>query len=122
MEIVAVHDQKKPLERPVVAGQTAVTLIGGGALRDNDLAEALDIAPLLVAVDGGADAAMAAGLTPQAVSAISIRSLPPLRARWAQRSFYEISEQDSTDFDKALRHLSCSAGACGRLHRRTARP
>jgi hypothetical protein len=32
MEIVAVHDQKKPPERPVVAGKTAVTLIGGGAL------------------------------------------------------------------------------------------
>jgi thiamine pyrophosphokinase len=105
MEIVAVHDQKKPLERPVVAGQTAVTLIGGGALRDNDLAEALDIAPLLVAVDGGADAAMAAGLTPQAVLGDLDSVSATTRAALGDKIFYEISEQNSTDFDKALRHL-----------------
>jgi thiamine pyrophosphokinase len=106
MEIVAVTDQKKPPERPVVSGQTAVTLIGGGALRDEDLKAALDIAPLLVAVDGGADAALAAGHTPLAVIGDLDSVSPSLRKRLSANIIYKVSEQDSTDFDKAMRHVS----------------
>lgn len=106
MEIVAVDDQKKPPERPVVAGKSAVTLVGGGTLRPVDLEAALTLAPVLVAVDGGADAVNAAGLTPTAVVGDLDSVSASVRACLPDDIFHEISEQDSTDFDKALRHLA----------------
>lgn len=105
MEIVALHDQKMPPERPALAGEAAATLVGGGALREGDLARALSLAPSLVAVDGGADAVVAAGLTPQAVIGDLDSVSASTRAHLDDAIFHEISEQDSTDFDKALRHL-----------------
>jgi thiamine pyrophosphokinase len=106
MEIVAVTDQKKPPERPVVSGQTAVTLVGGGALRHEDLTAALAFAPNLVAVDGGADAAVAAGLAPMAVIGDLDSVSSSLRKTLSDNIVHEVSEQDSTDFDKALRHMA----------------
>jgi thiamine pyrophosphokinase len=106
MEIVAVHDQKKPPERPVVSGHSAVTLVGGGVLRQSDLHAALALAPVLVAVDGGADAVSATGLTPAAVIGDLDSVSADVRAHLPDDIFLEISEQDSTDFDKALRHLA----------------
>lgn len=98
-------DQKKPPERPVVIGQTAVTLVGGGAVRGEDLEAALSIAPTLVAVDGGADAAVAAGLSPSVVIGDLDSVSAHVRERLHSDIFCEIAEQDSTDFDKALRNL-----------------
>jgi thiamine pyrophosphokinase len=106
MEIVAVDDQKKPPERPVVAGTSAVTLVGGGVLRPSDLHAAMALAPVLVAVDSGADSVSAAGLTPKAVIGDLDSVSTAVRARLPAHIFHEISEQDSTDFDKALRHLA----------------
>lgn len=98
-------DHKLPPERPLVLGDQPVTLVGGGVTQPNDLQYAMAIAPTLVAVDGGADVARDAGATPTAiigdldsVSEQSLRAYPP-------ELFHQISEQDSTDFDKALRHL-----------------
>ncbi|MEM9639043.1 MAG: thiamine diphosphokinase [Pseudomonadota bacterium] len=83
-----------------------VTLIGGGAVGDGDLEAALALAPTCVAADSGADAAMRAGVELAAVigdmdsiSAAAQRHIP--RARQ-----HRIPEQMSTDFDKALRHIS----------------
>ncbi len=106
MEIVAVDDQKKPPERPVVAGTSAVTLVGGGVLRPSDLHAAMALAPVLVAVDSGADSVSAAGLTPKAVIGDLDSVSTAVRARLPADIFHEIAEQDSTDFDKALRHLA----------------
>jgi thiamine pyrophosphokinase len=105
MEIVAVEDQKKTPEQPVVSGSTPVTLVGGGALRHADLEAALAVGPTLVAVDGGADAAVAAGFVPVAVVGDLDSISQSFRARFAATRVHEVSEQDSTDFDKALRHL-----------------
>ncbi|TNF60494.1 MAG: thiamine diphosphokinase [Rhodobacteraceae bacterium] len=82
-----------------------VTLIGGGAVDPGQLAQALDLAPVLVAADGGADSALAAGHVPRAVigdmdslSAGARATIPPAR-------IHPVPEQDSTDFEKALSRI-----------------
>ena len=94
------------MENIIVVTTKRVTLVGGGDLRPRDLEEALAHAPLLVAADSGADAALAQGRVPDAVigdfdslSDNARQTLPPDR-------LHQISEQESTDFDKALRNIS----------------
>lgn len=59
---------------------------------------------MAVAVDGGAGALMAEGLHPEAVIG-DLDSLPDdLRTRLGDR-LHRVEEQDTTDFDKALRHV-----------------
>lgn len=90
---------------PIVQTSRPVTLIGGGWLGEDDLNLALTRAPLLVAADGGALAALAEGHEPQAVIG-DFDSLPAsVRARIPPERLFAIREQDSTDFDKALRHI-----------------
>lgn len=89
---------------PVVTSG-GVTLVGGGAVGAGDWDEALTLAPLLVAADGGADAAIAAGHLPAAVigdfdsiTADARRAIPPERQHC-------VAEQDSTDFEKCLARI-----------------
>ena len=90
----------------IVQSQQGVTLVGAGRFSAAALAEALALAPLLVAADGGADGALRAGHMPEAV----IGDLDSLTAR--ARSLippgriHLISEQETTDFDKALRSVA----------------
>jgi thiamine pyrophosphokinase len=79
-----------------------VTLVGGGRLGTGDLAEALAFGPVLVAVDGGAGPVLAAGLEPLAVIG-DMDSLPPAVAMAFADRLHPIAEQETTDFDKALR-------------------
>ncbi|MDG4648562.1 thiamine diphosphokinase [Roseibacterium sp. SDUM158017] len=95
-----------PPERPVVDGSEPVTLLGGGALGPGDLAEAMALAPRLVAADSGADAALAAGLRPDAVIGDLDSISPAARRTLPEDLLHEVAEQDSTDFDKALRHVA----------------
>jgi thiamine pyrophosphokinase len=95
-----------PRAAPLFRSETGVTLLGGGALGPGDLAAALALAPRLVAADGGAAAALAAGLMPEAVWG-DMDSLPPAaRARIPADRVHAIAEQETTDFDKALRHIA----------------
>jgi thiamine pyrophosphokinase len=94
-----------PSDGPLFRSETAVTLLGGGMLGGNDLATALAIAPCLVAADGGAAAALAAGHLPAAVYGDMDSLEPATRALLPPERIHEIREQDSTDFDKALRHI-----------------
>jgi thiamine pyrophosphokinase len=82
-----------------------VTLLGGGALAEGDLALALSLAPRLVAADGGADVALAAGHVPEAVYGDMDSLSDAARARIPAARVHAIPEQESTDFDKALRHI-----------------
>lgn len=82
-----------------------VTLLGGGALGEGDLALALSLAPRLVAADGGATTALAAGHVPEAVYGDMDSLSDAARARIPADRIHAIPEQESTDFDKALRHI-----------------
>ncbi|MGB3409398.1 MAG: thiamine diphosphokinase [Jannaschia sp.] len=80
----------------------AETLVGGAPVSMGILSKALTFAPRLVAADGGADRILAAGLRPARVVG-DMDSLSKA-AREAFRDVLDpISEQDSTDFAKAIR-------------------
>ncbi|UWQ91941.1 thiamine diphosphokinase [Rhodobacteraceae bacterium M382] len=94
------------MKKPVVQSPNPVTLIGGGAVYSEDFAYALARAPDLVAADGGALAALDRGYTPLAVIG-DMDSLPTAaRSLLPPETVFPITEQDSTDFDKALRSIS----------------
>ena len=94
------------MNHPIVQSHKPVTLVGGGPVPARDLALALARAPVTIGADSGADRLMAAGIMPQAVigdfDSLSIatrNALPPDR-------LHPIADQDSTDFDKALRRVN----------------
>ena len=91
------------MEKPVFRFDDPVTLIGAGGASASVLALARAFAPRVVAVDGGADVALGHDVMPERV----IGDLDSLSAQARQAvgpaRLTRISEQDSTDFDKALR-------------------
>lgn len=83
-----------------------VTLAGGGALEPEVLAQARAVAPVLAAADGGARHLLAAGLVPDLVAG-DLDSLDPATAAALPPGvLHRIAEQDTTDFDKALRSIA----------------
>jgi len=88
----------------IVHALAPVTLVGGAALHPGDLDLATAHAPLIVAADGGAQALLEAGRVPQAVIGDMDSITAAARAAFAGR-LYPIAEQETTDFDKALRHV-----------------
>ncbi len=89
----------------IVSSQTPVTLVGGAGCRTDELSTSLSFAPRLVAADAGAAVALAAGHTPEAVIG-DLDSLPADAAEVLSDRLHEIADQDSTDFDKALRSIT----------------
>lgn len=89
----------------IVRSPEPVTLVGGGDLGMDDLATALSRAPALVAADGGAAALLAAGLVPLAVIG-DMDSIPPDAAAAFGDRLHRVPEQETTDFDKALRGIA----------------
>ena len=89
----------------IVESQTGVTLIAGGPVLARDFRAAQALAPLLVAADGGADRALALGGRPAAVIG-DLDSLSAAGRAQLAAVIHKVEEQDSTDFDKALRHIS----------------
>lgn len=83
-----------------------MTLVGGGPLTGRDLAFARRRAPGIVAVDGGADRVLAAGLNPLAVIGDFDSISPAAQAALDPATLHPIAEQETTDFDKALRSVS----------------
>jgi thiamine pyrophosphokinase len=75
------------------------------ALGEDDLTRALAIAPCLVAVDGGADATVAAGLSPQAVIGDLDSVSPDTRRGWATEIIHEIPNRTVRISTRRLRHL-----------------
>lgn len=94
-----------PDKAPLFRADSGVTLLGGGKINEGDLEISLRLAPCLVCADGGADAALAAGHTPEAVYGDLDSLSEAARAVIPQDRIHAIPEQDSTDFDKALRHI-----------------
>jgi thiamine pyrophosphokinase len=104
-EIIQNMGNNVPPDAPLFRSNGGVTLLGGGRLDPGDLAEALALAPRLIAADGGAAAALAAGLMPEAVYGDMDSLSDVARAQIAPDRIHAIPEQSSTDFDKALRHV-----------------
>ncbi len=95
-----------PLKTPIVDTNRPITLLGGSQAKPDAVDHALGFAPNLVAADGGAQAALRLGHIPKAVigdfdsvDADTIAQIPSER-------LHRITEQDSTDFDKCLRHIN----------------
>ena len=89
---------------PIVDAKAPVTLVAGGPLRRSELRAALARAPHLVAADGGADRALALGQMPEAVIG-DLDSLSEAGRACLGARVHEVPEQETTDFDKALRAI-----------------
>lgn len=105
------------MSKIIIESSGPVTLAGGGQASAEDIAEALTIAPQLVAADGGLGLALAAGIDPVAVVGDMDSAPPDALARVPKSRQHVISEQQSTDFDKALRSVAApvcvGVGFCG---------
>lgn len=88
----------------IVSSENPVTLLGAGPVSAADLDRALALAPTLVAADGGAETALGAGHAPSAVIGDMDSLSPGVADRLGDR-LHPISEQQTTDFDKALRSI-----------------
>ena len=84
------------------AKHDGITLVGGGAPDPAALRRALAVAPHLVAADGGADAALALGFTPD----LAVGDFDSLgegaRALLGPGRLHHDPDQETTDFDKVL--------------------
>lgn len=94
------------MNHPIVQSSEGVTLVAGGPVMARDLAFARARAPRLVAADGGADRALARGHLPEAVIGDFDSVSDAAKAAIGPGGLHPVAEQDSTDFDKALRHIA----------------
>lgn len=91
---------------PIVHAPTFLTLLGGGSVTSGELAIARKIAPILVALDGGAEIALQHGITPEAVIGDFDSLSDAAAALLGPASLHQIDEQDTTDFEKALARVA----------------
>ncbi len=89
----------------IVHSDSVVTLVGSAPADPSDLTMALSHGERLVAADGGAGVALAAGRMPEAVIG-DMDSLSSSAAARLSGRLHRIGEQESTDFDKALRNIA----------------
>lgn len=89
----------------IVQTSSPVTLVGAGNLARGALASALDLAPCLVAADGGANVALRAGHIPDRVIGDLDSVTPRTRAAIPADRFVHVAEQVSTDFEKCLTRI-----------------
>jgi thiamine pyrophosphokinase len=82
-----------------------VTLLGGGKLTTGIVSQLLTLAPILVACDGAARQALALGHVPRLVVGDMDSLDDATRAALDSATLIEITEQETTDFEKALRHV-----------------
>lgn len=91
---------------PLLSSAQGVTLIGGGAVSDADLAQAIALAPAVMAADSGSERALAAGLMPLAVAGDFDSLSAEVRAQIPAARLHHIAEQESTDFEKCLSRIA----------------
>lgn len=90
----------------IVFDSNALTLVGGGRVFPGDLETAKSYAPQVVAADGGANHVVAAGHMPDAVIGDFDSLTEKTRAQVLPQNLFEVTEQDSTDFEKALMRIN----------------
>ena len=101
----------------IVHESDPITLVGGAGLSDQLFDQALEVAPLVVAADSGADRALAHGITPRAVIGDFDSISQAARRALPEAVLHHMQDQDSTDFDKCLRSVTAplilGVGFCG---------
>lgn len=90
----------------IVQSDDPIALVGGGAVRAEDLNWVRTYAKMLVAADGGANKAMDFGWPPEVVIGDFDSIRPDIQQTLGKNRLFRISEQDSTDFDKCLRNIT----------------
>ena len=93
------------MNRAIVQSPAGITLVGGGPVSRSDLVWAMALAPVVVAADGGADRCLRHGVMPEAVIGDFDSISEKARGAIDPARLHVISEQESTDFDKALRSV-----------------
>lgn len=88
-----------------VQSPDGITLVGGGGLDRKDLVDSVAIAPVIVAADGGANACVSEGYAPAAVIGDFDSITAETRAALPEADMIEVSEQDTTDFEKCLTRI-----------------
>ncbi|TGD43083.1 thiamine diphosphokinase [Pseudotabrizicola sediminis] len=88
----------------IVQSSGGITLVGGAPVSAALFRISQQRAPVIVAADGGADRCLAHGVQPQAVIGDMDSLSDSARLVLADR-LHPIAEQDTTDFDKALRSI-----------------
>lgn len=91
------------MKSPIVQKKHGITLAGGGPFNRRDLSFCLARAPAAVAADGGADRLLRFGIMPEAVIGDLDSLTKGARSEIPLARQYQVAEQESTDFDKALR-------------------
>lgn len=90
----------------IVQSLEPIALFGGGETGKSAVSRALAVAGSVAAADGGARCALGNGVFPEAVIGDFDSLSDADRAMLPDKVLHHIAEQDSTDFDKALRHIS----------------
>jgi len=90
--------------QPIVSSKAPVTLIGGVDPAPIDLSDGLKLGKTVVCADGGANHALWAELKPAAVIG-DMDSISDAARDAFGDVLHPIAEQESTDLDKALRHI-----------------
>ncbi|WP_243403529.1 thiamine diphosphokinase [Shimia abyssi] len=83
-----------------------ITLVGAGECAEIDIKQCLDMAPRVFAADGGARHCRAAGIMPELVIGDLDSILEGETLDIPPTHLHHVAEQDSTDFEKALRVLT----------------
>jgi thiamine pyrophosphokinase len=94
------------MNRRIVQSSGGITLVGGGPVAPSLFRDAHKRASRIVAADSGADRCLALGVEPEAVIGDMDSVSDQARARLGAARFHLISEQMTTDFDKALRSVA----------------
>ena len=89
----------------IVYEMEPITLVGGAEFSQAALKRSLDLAPHIVAADGGANTALKNEVIPTAVIGDFDSFDESARNHLPQGCLHKIEEQDSTDFDKCLRNI-----------------
>jgi len=89
----------------IVDEKCPITLVGGADVTKATLDRARGLAPVVVAADGGADAALINQAVPQAVIGDFDSLSDWARGQVPPGALHPIPDQDSTDFDKCLRNI-----------------
>jgi len=94
------------MKRAIVQSKTGITLVGAGPVGVGQMRAARALAPRVVAADGGARRALALGVVPEAVIGDLDSLDSATRRALPEGTIHRIDEQETTDFDKALRHVA----------------